>query len=119
MSAKAIERLAEAGAFEPTEGFAELGERHVDFDQLVGGKKREAALGKLLQRAEPVKVAVRGPSGSGKSSMIAATLADLYSDRTPRTARRRARSQPLGARTRNIRVLPNAELAAAVQHAGP
>ena len=65
MSAKAIGLLAEAGAFEPSEGFAELGERHVDFDQLVGGKKREAALGKLLQRAEPVKVAVRGPSGSG------------------------------------------------------
>jgi hypothetical protein len=77
MSAKAIERLAETGAFEPSEGFTELSERHVDFDQLVGGKKREAALGKLLQRAEPVKVAVRGPSGSGKSSMIAATLADL------------------------------------------
>jgi AAA ATPase domain len=79
MSVKAIERLAETGAFEPAEGFAELSERHVDFDQLVGGKKREAALGKLLQRVEPVKVAVRGPSGSGKSSMIAATLADLYS----------------------------------------
>lgn len=79
MSAKAIERLAEAGAFEPTEGFSELSERHVDFDLLVGGKKREAALGRLLQRAEPVKVAVRGPSGSGKSSLIAATLADLYS----------------------------------------
>jgi hypothetical protein len=36
-------------------------------------------LGKLLQRTEPVKVAARGPSGSGKSSVIAATLADLYS----------------------------------------
>jgi hypothetical protein len=32
MSAKAIERLAETGAFEPSEGFTELGERHVDFD---------------------------------------------------------------------------------------
>ena len=61
MSAKAIELLAEAGALEDREGFTELGERHVDFDQLVGGKEREAALGELLQRAEPVKVAVRGP----------------------------------------------------------
>jgi hypothetical protein len=90
MSAKAIERLAETDAFEPNEGFSELSERHVDFDHLVGGK-REAALGKLLQRTEPVKVAVRGPSGSGKSSVIAATLADLYSHLPLPIARRRRR----------------------------
>ena len=66
MSAKAIERLAEAGAFEPSEGFTELGERHVDFDQLVGGKKREAALGKLLQRARAGEGRGAWPVGVGE-----------------------------------------------------
>jgi energy-coupling factor transporter ATP-binding protein EcfA2 len=77
MSAKAIRRLADTGVFEPVEGFGELSDNHVNFDQLVGGNARETALARLLRRKGPVKVAVSGPSGSGKSSLIAGTLADL------------------------------------------
>jgi hypothetical protein len=77
MSASTIKRLDAKGAFEPAEDFGELSDRHVKFDDLVGDQRREARLAALLGRSDPVKVAVRGPSGSGKSSMIAATLAEL------------------------------------------
>lgn len=77
MSAAALEHLAAARAFKPMEAFDELADNHVDFDELLGGKRREAALAKALQGTTPARVAVLGPSGSGKSSLIAATLADL------------------------------------------
>jgi hypothetical protein len=77
VSAAALERLAAARAFKPMEAFDELADNHVDFDELLGGKRREAALAKALQGTTPARVAVLGPSGSGKSSLIAATLADL------------------------------------------
>jgi ABC-type cobalamin/Fe3+-siderophores transport system ATPase subunit len=76
MSAAQLERLAAARAFKPMEAFDELADNHVDFDELLGGKRREAALAKALQGTTPARVAVLGPSGSGKSSLIAATLAD-------------------------------------------
>jgi len=77
VSAAELERLAAARAFKPMEAFDELADNHVDFDELLGGERREAALAKALQGTTPARVAVLGPSGSGKSSLIAATLADL------------------------------------------
>lgn len=77
MSKVSIARLSDDGVFEATDTFEELGDCHVDFDELVGGKKREAALRLQLTRDKPAKVAVIGPSGSGKSSLIAATFAEL------------------------------------------
>jgi hypothetical protein len=77
VSAAGLERLAAARAFKPMEAFDELADNHVDFDKLLGGKRREAALAEALQGTAPARVAVLGPSGSGKSSLIAATLADL------------------------------------------
>lgn len=59
------------------EAFDGLADNHVDFDELLGGKRREAALAKTLRGRAPARAAVLGPSGSGKSSLIAATLADL------------------------------------------
>lgn len=77
MSAELIRRLAECGAFEPAVSFDDLIECHVDFDELVGDRHREAALARLLTRERPVKIAISGPSGSGKSSLVAASLANL------------------------------------------
>jgi polynucleotide 5'-kinase involved in rRNA processing len=62
------------------EAFDELADNHVDFDELLGGNHGEAALAKALHCIAPARVAVLGPSGSGKSSLIAATLADAWVD---------------------------------------
>jgi hypothetical protein len=77
MSAALIETLAAADCFQPAFALDQLSERHVDFDVLVGGQRHEHALAELLVREQPTRIAISGPAGSGKSSLIAATLAQL------------------------------------------
>jgi hypothetical protein len=59
-------------AFEATRRFDELAFYHVPFDQLNGDDRTEATLARLM--AAGGRVAVIGPSGSGKSSIIASVL---------------------------------------------
>jgi len=77
VSAELIRRLAASDCFEPAFALDQLSRRHVDFDLLVGDQLHEHALAGLLLREQPTKVAISGPTGSGKSSLIAATLAQL------------------------------------------
>jgi hypothetical protein len=64
--------------FRPSTDLAYFPVDHVDFDNLVGERVAESRLvAELTQRGDRGRVAVIGPSGSGKSSMIASTLARL------------------------------------------
>lgn len=75
MTHKALRAVDESRALEPTKRFDELSLYHVPFDQLNGGNATEAALTRMV--ANEGCVAVIGPSGSGKSSLIAAVLGPL------------------------------------------
>jgi hypothetical protein len=77
VSAALIQQLAAADCFQPAFDLDQLSERHVDFDILVGDQRHEHALTELLVREQPTRIAVSGPAGSGKSSLIAATLAQM------------------------------------------
>ena len=80
MSAEALERLQGELAFLPRSRYDELPGDHVAFDHLNGGRKTEASLTQLIEADEGL-IFVVGPSGSGKSSLIAATAGALTEDK--------------------------------------
>jgi hypothetical protein len=78
MTHRTLRAVDESRAFEPTKRFDELSLYHVAFDRLNGGNDTEAALTRMV--ANEGRVAVIGPSGSGKSSLISAVLGPLAFD---------------------------------------
>jgi hypothetical protein len=78
MSHDALRALDESRAFEATRRFEELSLYHVPFDELNGDKQTEDAFTHMV--ANQGRVAIIGPSGSGKSSLIAAVLGPLALD---------------------------------------
>jgi hypothetical protein len=75
MTHEALRAVDASRAFEATRRFAELSLYHVPFDQLNGGAHTEASLTRMV--ANRGCVAVVGPSGSGKSSVMSAVLGPL------------------------------------------
>jgi Cdc6-like AAA superfamily ATPase len=73
-----LEGLDSQRVFESTLRFEDLAEFHVPFDLLVGDEATEATLRDLAEHQG--KVALIGPSGSGKSSVIASVLGPLAED---------------------------------------
>jgi hypothetical protein len=80
MSHEHLLALEEARAFEATRRFEDLELFHVDFDELTGDPATEAALSRMARQRG--RVAVVGPSGSGKSSVMAAVLGS-FADAVP------------------------------------
>ena len=80
MSAEALEQLQGELTFLPRSRYDELPGDHVAFDRLNGGGKTEASLTRLIEADEGL-IFVVGPSGSGKSSLIAATAGALAEDK--------------------------------------
>ncbi len=78
MSREALGSLEESRALESTRRFEELSLYHVPFDELNGDRQTEDAFTRLV--ANEGRVAIVGPSGSGKSSLIAAVLGPLAMD---------------------------------------
>lgn len=78
MSADLLQRLDAERAFWPRGRFHELALDYVPFDELTGANDVEARLDRAL-RAETGCVPVIGPSGSGKSAVIAAAARRLES----------------------------------------
>ena len=78
MSHEALRAVDESRAFEATRRFEELSLYHVPFDELNGDKQTEDAFTHMV--ANQGRVAIIGPSGSGKSSLIAAVLGPLALD---------------------------------------
>ena len=76
MSALLLERLDAERAFLPRRRFDELVEDHVAFDDLNDRGSTERDVERLIVADEGV-IAVVGPSGSGKSSVIAAVTTRL------------------------------------------
>lgn len=72
MSLELINLLYDQRAFEATRRFADLELFHVPFDELTGNDETEASLARLAERQG--KVGLMGPTGSGKSSVIASVL---------------------------------------------
>ena len=73
-----LERLLELDerrAFEATHRYEDLDLFHIPFDELTGREDTEHALGQMAARN--ARVALVGPSGSGKSSVIASVLGPL------------------------------------------
>jgi hypothetical protein len=75
VSLELLEGLDSRRVFESTLRFEDLAEFHVPFDRLVRNEATEATLRDLAERQG--KVALIGPSGSGKSSVIASVLGPL------------------------------------------
>lgn len=67
-----LHQLDDNFVFESTPKRPHLGGFHVRFDDLIGNQRTEARLDKAIRNREPV--ALIGPSGSGKSSVIAFVL---------------------------------------------
>lgn len=78
MSLETLEALDDARAFEATHRFEDLSIFHVPFDRLTDDRNTESALKKVAEGGG--KVALVGPSGSGKSSVIASVLGPLVED---------------------------------------
>lgn len=78
MTHEALRAVEASRAFEATRRFAELAYFHVPFDELNGDQHTEAALTRMVGNGGAVGVI--GPSGSGKSSVIAAVLGPLATD---------------------------------------
>src|SRR5436309_9059281 len=78
MSHEALRAVDESRALEATRRFEELSLYHVPFDELNGDKQTEDAFTHMV--ANQGRVAIIGPSGSGKSSLIAAVLGPLALD---------------------------------------
>jgi hypothetical protein len=76
MSADLIAALAAGRVLGPRSQFAQLAHDHVAFDQLVGRPVFETAALRTVT-GDTACVAVRGPVGAGKSSLIAAVCARL------------------------------------------
>lgn len=70
--------LEASRAFDATRRFEDLIFYHVDFDALNADEQTESTLGRLV--ASQGRIAVVGPSGSGKSSVIASVLGPLATD---------------------------------------
>lgn len=75
MSRHALENVRRSDALQQTVGYEQLEAYHVPFDELTGTTAVEAELTHWSTRRG--KVAVIGPSGSGKSSVMAAVLGQL------------------------------------------
>lgn len=78
MTREALRAVDGSRAFEATRRFEELSLYHVPFDELNGDKQTEDAVTRMV--ANQGRVAIIGPSGSGKSSLIAAVLGPLALD---------------------------------------
>jgi energy-coupling factor transporter ATP-binding protein EcfA2 len=65
-------------AFEATHRYEDLDLFHVRFDELTGRGETEQMLGHMAARGG--RVALIGPSGSGKSSVISCVLGPLVED---------------------------------------
>jgi hypothetical protein len=70
-----LEVLREQLVFDPYPRFADLGALHVPFDDLLGNAAVEATV--LASSRRGGRAALVGPSGSGKSSVVSATLGPL------------------------------------------
>lgn len=75
MSFERLQQLDERRAFEATHRYEDLDLFHVRFDELTGRPETEHVLGQMATRGG--RVALIGPSGSGKSSVIASVLGPL------------------------------------------
>lgn len=75
-----LERLYATQAFLPRRRYEELPEDHVPFDELNCDTETERKLSRLVG-ADDGLIFVVGPSGSGKSSLIASTTNALATDR--------------------------------------
>lgn len=76
MSAQHVAAAAEARAFHPRGRFGELALDHVSFDQLTGRHAFESVTLRDVT-ADATAVAIIGPIGAGKSSLIAAVCSAL------------------------------------------
>ncbi|MDQ3676330.1 MAG: hypothetical protein M3401_05925 [Actinomycetota bacterium] len=76
MSTDRIFALAEQRVFQPRSQFAQLVHDHVAFDDLASRPAFESVAARALVQ-QRTSVAVRGPVGAGKSSLIAAVCAAL------------------------------------------
>jgi energy-coupling factor transporter ATP-binding protein EcfA2 len=75
VSQDALRKTDDSRAFEATRRFDELSRFHVPFDELNGDVRTEATVARLVAKAG--RVAIIGPSGSGKSSVISGVLGPL------------------------------------------
>lgn len=75
MSYQGLLEVEASSAFEPTRRFEDLAFYHVAFDELNGDERTEFTLRRLVGNRG--RVAVLGPSGSGKSSVIASVFGPL------------------------------------------
>ena len=78
MSLPQLEKLRQAGAFDPTQPREWLSVWHVPFDALCGDQRTERALHEAIRTNG--RVVVMGGSGSGKSSMLAWTFREEVLD---------------------------------------
>lgn len=78
MTHEALRSVDNSRAFEATRRFEELSLFHVPFDELNEDNHTEAALTRMV--ANQGCIAIIGPSGSGKSSLISAALGPLAFD---------------------------------------
>lgn len=76
MTAAVLQRLLQAHVFNPSPREQELRNLHVPFDEILGLPRCERVLAEALRRGE--RVALIGPSGSGKSSVTEHVLAGPY-----------------------------------------
>src|SRR3954470_14934500 len=70
MSESPLSAIVNERAFAPRRLFKDLAADHVPFDDLTGSAKYETAVLKSVETA-PSCIAIHGPVGSGKSSLIA------------------------------------------------
>lgn len=83
-----LERLRGEHAFDPAPDYLDLGSYHVPFDSLTGAQSFEAELSRAVRSGE--RVALVGPSGGGKSSVVASTFGPLEEGIAPIRVRVRA-----------------------------
>ncbi len=78
MTHEQLRQVEASRAFEATRRFEELALYHVPFDQLNGDDRTESTLARLVGAGG--RVAIIGPSGSGKSSIIASVFGPFSED---------------------------------------
>jgi hypothetical protein len=81
MSREILDRLQAEHAFDPTPLREDLAVYHVAFDELIGNAATEAELDRAVRA--PERVAIVGPSGGGKSSVMFAILHPLAEGLAP------------------------------------